>query len=414
MVIATVEARTRYFTGFVIVGLLIATTFHIMMGQLGFGFPWNTFLFMADDRFNDWHNSLAAAATLDPYFATTRAISAYFPFAYLVMRIATGLPRLLATSIYLTISSGLLVLAVSISVRYLRDRGPRASERRMSDVGMTFILALACFATYPVLFALDRGNLDIWIACLCTVYVACLRTRIAWFGLLSLAIAIALKGYPLAFLGLSVAERRYRDVVLTPLLAVGLTLAGLASLQGGVLHNLQGFIAGLAKYREAYVLEGNSLFGSSDPYNAMRTVKVFLGTPQSEIALWSTTLIKFYGPLALLFAVLAGLCATFVRMPYWRRVMIICLVAIMFPNVANDYKLTVLLPGLFAILFTADQDRDGVTPSVMLLLIGLLMIPKSYFFINGLSINNIINALVLATLAILAVSGLRRKAVIIA
>jgi hypothetical protein len=412
MVIATAEAKTRLFAGFVVVGLLVAVAFHLVMGQLGFSYPWTTFLFSSADRFNDWHNSLAAAATLDPYFATTKAISAYFPFAYLLMRIATGCPRMIATSIYLAVSSGLLVLAVLTSVRYLRDCSPQGSERRMSKVGLTLLLILACFAAYPVLFALDRGNLDIWIACLCTFYVACLRTRMAWFGLLSLAVAIALKGYPLAFLGLSVAERRYRDVALVPLVAVALTLASLASLQGGVLHNLQGFIAGLAKYREAYVLQGNSLFGSSDPYNALRTLKVFMGTPQTEIAAWSTPLIKVYGPLALLFALVAGLCASFVRMPYWRRVTIICLVAIMFPNVANDYKLTVLLPCLFAILFTADQQKESTTSTAMLLLIALLMIPKSYFFINGLSVNNVINALLLVTLAILALSGLRRTTAI--
>lgn len=406
-VMATPQTRLWCFLGLVLVGLTVAIAFHLTMEQLGFSFPWNTFLFLPGDRFNDWHNSIAAAATLDPYFAPTKAVSAYFPFAYLLMQGVAGYPRNLATLIYLGISCGLLVLAVSLSAQLLRDSAAKAVDLSTLRARPWLLLTLVCLASYPVLFALDRGNLDIWIGCLCAIYVSCLRTRYVGLGLASLAIAVALKGYPIVFLGLSLAERRYRDLLLTPLIAIALSAIGLASLQGDMLHNLQGFIAGLAKYRQLYVLGDNSLFASADPYNALRTLKVFAGLPRSELADWSPHLLKFYEPLALVIAAAAGLCATFVRMPYWRRVMIIGLVAILFPNVANDYKLAVLLPGLFALLFSDEPSAEGKNASAILLVTALLMIPKSYCFYRGIGFSNLANAALLLTLTALVLSGVR-------
>lgn len=407
-VMATPQTRLRFFLRFVLVGLMVALVFHLTMRLLGLSFPWTTFLFIPGDRFNDWHNSIAAAATLDPYFATTTAVSAYFPFAYLVMQGVAGCARRVATLVYLGISFGLLLLAVSLWARHLRDSAAKAVDLGIARAYPALVLTVACLASYPLLFALDRGNLDIWIGCLCAIYVGCLHTRYATFGLVSLAIAVALKGYPIVFLGLSLAERRYLDLLLTPLIAIALSAIGLASLQGDMLHNLQGFIAGLAKYRQLYVVGDNSLFASSDPYNALRTLKVFTGTPRSDIAAWSPHLLQVYGPLALVFAAAAGLCATFVRMPYWRRVTIIGLVAILFPNVANDYKLAMLLPGLFALLFSTEQSAEGKNASDILLVTALLMIPKSYLFIHSVGVSNVINAVLLLTLAVLALSGVRQ------
>lgn len=402
--------RVYFFSGFVLIGLGAAVLFHATMAALGSAFPWTTFLFRPEDRFNDWHNSVAAAATLDPYYAVTRAVSAYFPFAYDVLRIGVGWTRNVSTSIYLSISLALLSLATWTAL-YFMGGAQRWQGHRPWKV---YLLALAgCVGCYPVLFALDRGNLDVWIACLCAIYVASLRAndhRMDAAGAISLALAIALKAYPLAFLGLAVAQRKYRVVAWALLGSVLLSLLGLTALSGGIVHTLHGLQSGLAKYREVYVIGANSLFASSDPYNAIRTVEAFRGASAAVIASKSVGLLKIYQPVAFVFAMLAAVYIVFSEAPYWLRVMATCLVAILFPNVANDYKLSLLLPGLFALLFSRPgvEAGDRLRQKAALFVVCLLLVPKSYFFINGLGVANIVNATLLSGLTAIVGFDCRR------
>ena len=385
--------RIQYFFTFVSRGLLLALIFHIGMYLIGYPFPWTTFLFMPSDRFNDWHNSVAVAATFDPYFTAGNAVSAYFPFAYQVFLIGSGFSRGASTAIYLFVSIGLLVIAVGLSVKYMYPR------RSPVEVVSTFhpTLILGCLCTYPVLFALDRGNLDIWISSLCIIYVACFNSPYRWVGMLALIFAISLKGYPLAFLGLACSKRRYREVLLCVVGSFLVTLAALAVMPGGVMHNVQGLLLGLQRYRMLYVLGDASMFASSDPYNGIRTMMAFMGESRNEAAQWSAGLLQVYVFVSFTFALIGGLFVALVPGPYWKRVVTVGLIAIIFPNVANDYKLTLLLPGLFALLLAQDSENYSGRSALLLLL--LLLIPKSYFYMDGIGITNILNPMLLLTLS---------------
>ena len=180
----------------VIAALVLACGYHATLASLGFKYPWTTFLFIPEDRFNDWHNSVAAAATFNPYYAATKAVSAYFPVAYQVFLVGGDLSPAASTAVYLAISVCLLAASIIVAWRYLQPEAARAVQLRLRDL---WLLLLACLLSYPVLFALDRGNIDLWIASLCLIYVATLRTQHEPLGFAALALAISLKAYPLAF-----------------------------------------------------------------------------------------------------------------------------------------------------------------------------------------------------------------------
>ena len=84
----------------------------------------------------------------------------------------------------------------------------------------------------------------------------------------------------------------------------------------------------------------------------------------------------------------------------WRKVLIIGLIMILFPNVANDYKMTVLIPGAIALLATAKAgDRNAMT---CLFILCLIFVPKSYVFITGVGLSNILHPILLIALAVFA------------
>ena len=388
-------AKIRLLCKIVLPGFALAVVFHYWMGEfLNLGHPWNSFLFLPQDRFNDWHNSVFSAATYDPYFKHGAAISAYFPFSYIVFLSAAGLSRQ-ASIIYFLLISLVLVLG-SVCLYWQVVLRPLLKEER--DKQSLVALCVSIAVSYPLLFALDRGNIDAWIAAACLVFVSLLRTRFAATGSMALGIAIALKGYPAIFLLLAMVDRRYGQIILACGIALVLTLSALAFFDGGLVHNFVGLKLGLETYRQRYVLGFGSIHYSADPYNAIRLVYEIFRRLTGSGALQSTTplLLDIYNLASFCIALVFTFFVLFVPCSRWRRVMAVCLLAILFPNVANDYKLLMLLPGLCALIADAENAQRETRA---LQYVAVLMVPKHYYFILGVSISSIISPIFLSTLA---------------
>ena len=179
-------------------------------------------------------------------------------------------------------------------------------------------------------------------------------------------------------------------------------------MKGGVVHNVHGWLANLGDFRRFYVLGARSLFATSDPYNGIRSLvwivpdawKVFVpaGASMPSVQELSAPVLRAYSVSSLAFALCGAMFVLAAPARHWQRVMAICLVALLFPNVANDYKLCILLPGVLALVLEQDQSRRGW---IALLLTCLLMIPKSYFFFIGgrIGVTNLINPVLLIALA---------------
>jgi hypothetical protein len=395
--------RTIEMFGFVVLGgLALAVVFQVSVAYLGEGAPWNSFLYTPQERFSDWYTSVAAVA---------KGIPVYFPFSYLVFLLGAELSRPASIAAYLVISLCLLIASIVIAWRRLRPA--RAGRGQVARWHLPLLL-LSCLLSYPVLFALDRGNLEVCIASLCVVHVATLRTRYEPLGFAALAIAIALKMYPLAFLALAVAERKYRSAFLCAAAAGLMTVVPLAVMWNGFAANLDALVNNLHRYHEVHVVGPMSMYASSDPYNGIRAAIVLCKTPwqgpggpvlwSSDFVRWSRAVLHVYNVFSLIFALIAALFVLTVPAPRWRRVLAVCLVAILFPNLANDYKLTLLLPGLLLLLLEPDTSARGKTAFVLLC---LLMIPKSYWFIDDIGLTMIINPLLLISLSICVMADRR-------
>jgi hypothetical protein len=391
--------RIRRFSFFVLLGLGIAVAYHAAMKSAGLQWPWTSFLFSQGDRYNDWHNSVAQAASGDPYFFRgTPALAAYFPGAYLIFGLAANLGRGASTLLYVCISEILLFAAVASMYAANWAWGGEPARRGRFELPLLLVLALQC--SYPLMFAMDRGNIDLWIACGCTIFVATQTSRCRYLGLTLLAFCIAAKGYPAAFLLLPAARRDWTGLVFCAAVALCLSLAGLLAFRGGFSHNLAGLQVNLNLFYQRYILGEGSLFASSDPYNAIRLqLSGLASVPRPEVPRleWvSTDVLTVYSPFIFLYALLSAWFVLAVPVPAWRSVTAVCLVAILFPNVATDYKLCCLFPGLLLLLMSDSYSRREF---IALGLFSLLMIPKSYYFFNGHPISMYINPALLIALA---------------
>jgi len=384
-------------------GFSLACGYHALLNSMGMAWPWNTFLFSPGDRFNDWHNSIAQAASINPYYSSGPAPAAYFPLTYVLLNVGVGYSPATSIYIYLSISIALIVLTAGLARAQFRISSINSTSQYAKDV---FLLAAACFFSFPVIFALDRGNIDIWIAFLSVLFVVTQRTRFEMAGLFCLSLAISLKGYPAVLLLLLVSDRQYFRMLFCSLLALLMSVITLYFMWDGFNRNLSGFLNNLNLYYRVYVIGGASLFASSDPYNASRLLffelagiwQRYISPSYVPLSLeaTSTSILKIYSLLSASFVAITALFVLAIPAARWKKVTAICLIALMFPNVSNDYKLCFLFPGLYLFLMESEISRSN---KVSFALFCLLMIPKSYFFIHGKPISMLINPLLLIALA---------------
>ena len=386
-----------------VIGFSIACIYHWILNAIHLDWPWNSFLFIPNDRFNDWHNSVAQAASVNPYYHNGAALAAYFPFTYILLKIGVSFSACTSITIYLIISIVLLIITASFARSLICSSHMQSRDNYFKDI---ILLVSASLISYPVLFALDRGNIDIWIALLSTLFVVTQKTRYQFIGLIALSIAITIKGYPAVFFLLLVFNGKFKSMIFCSLLTLLLTVAPLYFMWDGFERNLNGFQSNLNLYYQYYVIGGGSLFASSDPYNATRLIyigvtkffiKIFsLATAPSRLDLISSTILSIYTMVSSTFAIVTAFFVLMVPTTRWKRVTGICLIAILFPNVANDYKLCMLFPGLYVFLLDGTNIYEEKTS---FLIFCLLMIPKSYFFIDGKPISMVLNPLLLIFLA---------------
>ena len=377
------EKRLLILTGLVTAGFLSAVLFHLVQGfVLGRPWPYNTYLYNPNDRFNDLLRSVHAAATLDPYFQHPQG--AYFPFMYVVIFPLGQLAPRLMVAIFLASSVAALVALI---VWWNRGAGLDASARRVSLIaGLVFIASL-----YPLHFALDRGNFDAWIAPMCLGFVLAVQKRHRWLAVCLIAPAAAMKGFPAAFLLLLVLDRRYLQMLMAVVLSFGQTVVSSLLLAGGIARSVAGVRAGLAGFQAEHVIKNGSLHYSTDFFNLLK-----LGY---EYGLWpydAAAMLLPYHAVTFAIAILVVFFVLFVPTRPWRRVYAICLLVLVFPDVANDYKLLMLLPGVLCLVDDAGDSRHARR---VIVLTALLLIPKHYLFLDQeVSVSCVVNPVLMLLL----------------
>jgi len=356
----------------VAVGWLIAVAvYYVATAVFRRALPIDTVLFNPDRRFGDLVDSWRQAQNANPYIEGGRlGVAAHFPALYLLLRAARDLSRDALVLVYLGLTFGGFALG-----GYLYLRGQR--ERFSGDArwpAVVFFVTLLGVLCYPLLFAVERGNLDPLIALLLVTALMLARRERLLVGALLVAVASALKGYPLAWLVLWLKRRSFGGVALGLGATAALVLLPGLCFEGGVATTLAGLQSGLSAFHEDYVVGWRSAHFSADLINGWRMLAYWTEQPTDM-----RSVAHIYERLAVVWAAGLVFFALFVARSLWRELLAVVLVMLVFPHVTNDYKLVLLLPVLLAWLTAPGQGwRDRLFATAT----GLLMVPKHYFFIR--------------------------------
>jgi hypothetical protein len=377
-------------------------------------FPDNTFLCLQISRFSDFYDMVLVDRGLDPYNIghlplPHAAGSGYPPLAHLLFHLCSqlgpdfngigtdGSRKALDPAFWLFFGIPFFTFPI-IALAWIKPKQPWLAA---------LLVMLAFNFSYPMLFEIDRGNLEIQVFLMVTTFawlVNSTQRKLRVLALLCIGVASALKVYPLIFLLIYAVQGRWRSAFSAVAICGLLTVLSYGCLDGGIWANL----------RENYRLLGT--------IQSKLTVNVMWATWYSSSLfslLYLTLRVLFDSDsasrwLQFHFSLISGVflltsCSMLYarRLSFGRLFMAVCCLAILATAESPDYKLLLLFPATIALI--VEDQGTRVFNLLFVAAVGLLLVPKNWVMIQDrVSIGSIINpALVLVLLVLMLLARQR-------
>jgi hypothetical protein len=363
----------------ILIGFIGACIFHFTMKLNGYLYPLNTFLFTPDDRFMDFFNLYEISKYLDPYFSEKYHLANYFPITYLVFFPFTFLPRAAAFAIYIYLFCRFLFWFTQSQIRSLTSHRPKNK--------IINLFSIIIFLSFPVLFCLDRGNIDGLIFIILSLSTIAFLHKKYYLSAIPLAIASGMKLYPLVFIVLFIKKKRWKELFFCLTLMVLLTLVSLVLFKtDGISKNVLQLRSILSQANHATTLSDGNLNFSSSLFSLLKMIIWYL-PPYSQNYNDLHQYLKLLHHVQLYYALFTliafGAIAFYVifkEKSVWKQIMLLTCCMILFPYISADYKLIFLfIPFLLFVTTPHTEKLDAFYTG----LFALLFIPKNYFIFKG-------------------------------
>lgn len=339
----------------VLVGFVVAVFFHYILGfYMHSGAPFNTFLFDPNWVLGDMKVLTEASLHLQP-FAKPNYLVVYFPLTYFFLFPFALLKNYLFE--FLIFLSIFLIFFIRENVKNFADKSFTKGQNFQNIFVLTFI-------TYPFLYLLERGNLDMLLIILFTIAIYAFRNKHYYKSAILFAILNSFKPFFFPFLALFIFEKRWRELTINLLLTFYLVIFGFFLLHGNTYAQFAGFKTNLYLYKQAFFDKPSVTCSSL--FQALTFINY---TMHSKLSL---TLINLYNYI-LLFASGITFYFSFREKIFWKKIAILTLYMLIFPHTVFDYKLIFLFIPLW--LFVNAEEKNKLD-WVYIILFGLLLIPK--------------------------------------
>ena len=168
------------------------------------GYPYSTFLFRPDDQFMDFYN--LHGVHFNPYLRL-EVLRICFPFLYLVSSVI-----FLAGGTWGFALFNAIFLATLLCFSWNCLKGG-------SNFNTCRDVIIFTLFSYPVLFCLDRGNIETWQFVLLVGLLYLFGAKRYYAAAAILGAAIAFKPFPIVFLILFLTEKRFLPAVFSIVVA---------------------------------------------------------------------------------------------------------------------------------------------------------------------------------------------------
>jgi hypothetical protein len=292
---------------------------------------------------------------------------------------------------YIAVELAAFVLAAVAVMRALTHRGI-ALGTACAFVSTVF------FCSYPVLFVLERGNIETYVWILVALAICAYAGNRWWLAAALIGIAGSMKIYPLIFLGLLLAQRKYWQTVFAFLVAAASNLLSLWILGPTIPIAYRSIAKGLHTFGSGWV-------AVLRPKEVGFDHSLFTPLKRVEWHFYHHTWAAYY----LAVVAIAGTILYFLRiqsMPRINQVLALTVAMVLLPPISGDYTLLHLyIPWAMLALYAVAQPcgARGVRGlGVCFGCFALLLTPQSYLILHGVRFPGQFKALVLLALFLAA------------
>jgi hypothetical protein len=385
------ERKTSWLVLVVLLGFVVAVAAHYVVGQYVLrGYPYSTFLFSPKDAtplaggpnivgahyFGDFFETWTTSRGPHPYVDFPLAFpSSYFPLTHVVLFPLAQLPLTLALTLYL----GAFTAAFFALVR--RCAGGDRLARTQAALVLT-----AC--STPVLFLLDRGNIEgLLFAALVGMLLAYRRERF-YLAALLLAIPVAMKGSAGVFWLLFLFDGQIRALALSVFTFAAGTVGALLILPGDTSANVDGLRSAL-----------DTLLTATDEGTVGLRHSVSLKSAFASLGRWNehfNFFVVHYVVVGLAILLGVALALMILKPLLWQRVTLLAAAMMLVPSVSYEYRMVHLYLPLLLFLAAGERRRSD---ALFVALFGLLLVPKGLpVLYDDVNLGTVVNPLLLLVL----------------
>lgn len=350
----------------ILVGFAISVVFHyILWAYLKSPFPFNTFLFGPDMRFSDFTGLMPISNGLTPYSVPNSWIN-YFPLAYISLYPLSLIKNPLIA--YFLFASVFLIFLNYMNTKIFSC----ANLKKIQNFQNIFIIG---FLSYPVLYIIDRGNIDMFLVILFAGFIWLFKSEKYLLSAVLLGVQNAIKPFPVLFLLLFLFKKKYKEFFLSVAISAILVIGGFMFLKGNFFDQILVFIKNLLLFKLMYVYDTKNSYAMTNTSSLFTAMKLVFVNYTSILS--SVKLEKLYNYLSLIILAIT-IFFTQREKIFWKKVTLLTLLMLLLPYIIDDYKLIFLFVPIWLFVNSHEKTKFDLVYSI---LFGLLMIPKKFFIL---------------------------------
>jgi hypothetical protein len=367
--IRPLPAELRLFCKVTFWATVAAWLLAFVAGRVGLKYPYD-WPMMPVDAFHDYWDYFDRFVLLH---TVTFFTAPGYPFTYL----APGV--VLYKSLYVFSEGGglvvyMILIIVALSFAFMRFRSEmllRGFPKELAKGLPLFILV----ASYPILFCIQRGNLEILIAIGLALGTWAYWTGRTWTAAIVWGVFGSVKLYPLLLLAIFLSFGQYRQFVVSLLTAANTTILSLFYIGPDLRTASAGISGSVDAFLKLYSLQIDYWIGFDHSLFALLKLNIH------NVALPSL----LHGYMITLAVVMLTLYFVRIRkLPVANQVLILSVASILLPPTSWDYTLLQLYaPFIILVFVTIDSPHKIPGLSPVFVLLGLIFTPTNFFFYSG-------------------------------
>jgi hypothetical protein len=274
-----------------------------------------------------------------------------------------------------------------------------------------FVIA-AIFSSWPIYFALQRGNIEAFTWFLLAAAVWAYAKDKWMLAAILIGLAASIKIYPVLFLALFLGRRRFKELAVGIATAGVVTVAGLWFLEPNLVDSARRVAQGVREWTQDYSTIYDP-FGQGYDHSIFNVIKnILFALHPGPAGPYHPHTSGPYGPELSIYLLSAGIIATvwffalIWKLPRTNQILFLACAMIVLPPASFDYNLnSIYIPWAWLVLVAIEQHQEKKSVpyfTAVMCLLALVLAPETFLGLNGFFYAGVFKAICLVLLMLLA------------